>query len=664
MKLTSSSVRIPLWRLACLAAALISMPIAAAATQPNILFIAVDDQTYKFTSTFGTVSAQTTPSLDDLARRGVRFTDGIVQGTECAPSRNSTITGRYPHQLGFYLNEDLEQLPRAAEGFPEALRRAGYRTAWIGKSHLLPNEAGLRGHSNERRAEGMRRQFGLDEVFQHPGRWVSLKQARKLQAKLAKGWEWRYGQNDYLDFLYDNGYLSTFVEDDINPTRLPPDYYLDGYISRRAEDWLAAYKDERPFFLYLNYSAPHDPFDQPREYQNLYSSDQMPPIIKDKDKKDIPDDLKPRRDRFQKARRNAYRTDQASMITYQDAQLRRVLTALERSGQRENTLIVYYSDHGIMTGDHGLRRKATLYKEVLHANLVVDLPDNLYPESTDAVSRPVELLDAVQTALHVAGVPPVERARFEGQSLLPLLTDAVAGRYQRQYAFAQLNGATSIQGSRWKYIDHRKMPVLFDRLRDPDELVNVYDRPEFADVVRRMQNALADFYARTGRPRRAGGRRAPASDLVLGGMTYLVPPGYEEMAERFENIGSYTDVDGTRWARLSVGEDGEAACESREARLADPFETDRFVEYLNDNGARLALVRLGWPDDGSRHYVSDGEVADDRIVAFNGTRFVTKTRAAYLGFPLCVATTVVPPPPQPGPGGCEPERLREFGGCP
>jgi arylsulfatase A-like enzyme len=649
---------------ACAIASLILMPVAAIGAQPNILFIAVDDQTYKFTSTFGKVSAQTTPNLDALARRGVRFTDGIVQGTECAPSRNSTITGRYPHQLGFYLNDDLEELPGAAEGFPAALQRAGYHTAWIGKSHLLPNEAGLRGHANLRRTEGMRRQFGLDEVFQHPGRWVSLKQARKLHAKLAKGWEWRYGQNDYLDFLYDNGYLATFVEDDINPTRLPPDYYMDGYISRSAEDWLAAYEDERPFLLYLNYSAPHDPFDQPREYQNLYSSDQMPPIIKDKHKKDIPDNLKPRRDRFQKARRNAYRTDQASMITYQDAQLRRILTALERSGQRENTLIVYYSDHGIMTGDHGLRRKATLYKEVLHAHLVIDLPDDLYPESTDAVSRPVELLDAVQSALHVAGVPPIERARYEGQSLLPLITEAVAGRYQRQYAFAQVNGSTSVQGSRWKYIDHKKMPVLFDRTRDPDELVNVYDRPEFIDVVRRLQNALADFYDRTGRPRQAGGRRAQPRDLVIGGLTFLTPPRYEEMAAQFENVASHTDADGIRWARVSVGEDGAAACELQGARLADQFETDRFVEYLNGNGARLALVRLGWPDDGSRHYVSDGDVAEDRIVAFNGTRFVRKTREAYLGFPLCVTATAAPPPPESGPPDCEPDRLLDFGACP
>ncbi|MCH5375659.1 MAG: sulfatase-like hydrolase/transferase, partial [Planctomycetes bacterium] len=149
--------------------------------RPNIVFITVDDQTYHFTSAFRRSGPDTTPNLRALAERGVRFTDGIVQAAQCKPSRNSMITGRYPHQLGLYGNRDRFFIPKTVRGFPESLQAAGYYTAYFGKSHLIPDDTGIWASHGLARTRGMIRQFGFDLVSQSYGRRKSMVDARELQ---------------------------------------------------------------------------------------------------------------------------------------------------------------------------------------------------------------------------------------------------------------------------------------------------------------------------------------------------------------------------------------------------------------------------------------------------------------------------------------------------
>ncbi len=277
---------------------------------------------------------------------------------------------------------------------------------------------------------------------------------------------------------------------------------------------------------------------------------------------------------------------------------------------------------------------------MLKANLVIDLPHGLYPERKEVFRRPVEVLDAVQTALHAAGVPAAERARYEGASLLPVLTDAVPGSYKREYAFAQIGGATAVIGKRWKYIAHATTPVLFDRIGDPDELVNVVDDPANAAVVAELESVLADFYARTGPPLTACGDYPSPRNIELAGTTFLAPPSYRDVLGSYASVKKYRDSCKQKWGRLTRkaddGGDAEAWCSSQGGTLADEDEVLRFVAYLNDNGKRAALDRVGWPRDGRRHFVAKGDGRYKRLVKWNGSEYVLGNYLGYAGYPLCV----------------------------
>lgn len=622
------------------ALALLAQTAWAGADRPNILVITVDDQTAHFTSAFRPAGPDTTPNLRALAARGVRFSDGIVQAAQCGPSRNSMITGRYPHQLGFYGNEDREFIPKSIRGFPESLQRAGYYTGFIGKSHLTPDETGVRGTPGVERTRGMIRQFGFDEVAQHPGRYRSRGRAWSLLERLAAGEPWPYGDSPYLDHLYERGLLWNFIADGGRVTTLPNDDYLEGFVARSAADWITRYDGARPFFLHVNFGAPHQPYDQPAAFQDLYRDADLPRLVEDPDLSDIPAVMKSNAATVPREQQLAKRRKYASMVTYLDAQLGRVLAALDARGVRDHTLIVYHTDHGIMLGDHGLRLKATLYRQVLNANLVIDLPDALWPERRRQYRRPVEMLDAVQTVLHAAGVPAGERARFEGESLLPALTDAVPGRFGRRYAFAQLGAATAVISEDWKYIDHATRPVLFDRINDPWERVNVAGDPANAGIVAEHRAALAALYERTGPPLTSCDAYPEPRAIGLDGLRYLPPPRYAGLFGRYASLTKYRDSCKIFWARLTRnaedGGDAQAWCAAQGASLADDDAARRLIAHLNGNGKQAVLDRAGWPRDGRVAFLGQGRGGYRRLVLWTGSEFALGSYLGARGYPLCV----------------------------
>lgn len=457
------------WGIAVIVASLATA--ARADDRPHVVFIEVDDLTSKYIGAFGAEHIRT-PAIDALARRGVVFANGIVQGCMCAPSRNSLVTARYPQNLGLYSNGDIRHLPAGSWAFPAALQSAGVHTAWIGKSHLLPVVDEPNGRSGDRKTEGMRQHLGFADVWQSAGRHVALKKARGLAGD--PGIAWRRGIDAYADHLHDRGLLARFVEDAGRPTTLPVDDYLDGLVARKATDWIAAYDRAEPFFLWVNFSGPHGPYNPPARYLSLYEPSQMPPVISDPDHADIPDCLRPHPWRTPVEAIGEQRARYAGMITFIDEQVGRIIEAIDRKGIADRTVIAFFSDHGIMEGDHGLMHKETLYKEVLNACLIVADPRGARGKR---VQRTVELLDLAPTVLELAGVGADQRRQAYGESLVPLLRDA-DDEYRRTFAVAQTRAATALVTDRHKYIETPQAAVLFDLVADPDETVNVASRQE------------------------------------------------------------------------------------------------------------------------------------------------------------------------------------------
>lgn len=435
-----------------------------AANRPNIVFIEVDDLTYKYLSAFGAKHIRT-PNIDRLAQRGVVFENAIVQGVMCSPSRNSLITARYPQNLGLYSNGDINQMPKTMHGFPLALQQAGYRTSWIGKSHILPFVADQRGRAGEQKTAGMKQLMGFDEVWQSAGRHVALKKARTLN----DGSAWKKGIDAYADYLQEKGLLKQFLQDGTRPTTLNVDDYLDGLIAKLSVDWIGQYQRNEPFFLWVNFSGPHGPYNPPAKYLKLYQPEQMPKPILDIANNGIPDSLRTHEWTKNERQTMLARTEYAGMITFIDEQVGRILDALEKKRLNDKTVIVFFSDHGIMDGDHGLMHKETIFKEALNASLIIVDPRG---GKGTRVSRPVELLDLARTVLDIGGAKPEAAHPLFGESLLPLLRGNEKS-YQRKFAIAQIRGANALVTADYKYIEAKEGPVLFDLKRDPDELKNV-----------------------------------------------------------------------------------------------------------------------------------------------------------------------------------------------
>ena len=443
----------------------------------NIVFIEADDLTQKWVGAFGAEHVRT-PAIDRLADEGARFPLAVAQGTMCAPSRNSLITGLYPRNLGFYANGTLRQLPDGIWAFPQALQDAGYYTSYIGKSHIRPPLEGVERRADYRQNVALARNLGFDEADSYAGRVVVLRGARRAQDG------WQFGQDIYADHLYERGLIPQFVEDAGGISTLPEDDYLDGHVRSDAVQWIEDYEGEDPFFLWVNFSAPHGPYDAPGDWIGSYSAEETPPVIRDDDKSDIPELLLSHPWNRSEDRLQRQRAEYAGMISYMDSQVARVVAALEARGMRENTMIVFFSDQGVMEGDHGLQHKYTLYDEVILPSLVIAMPGL---EGGAVFSQPTELLDLVPTVLDVARVPARDRGPAKGFSLFPLLTGS--GSFARTEAYSEIYDAVAMVTPDWKFIESSQGNVLFDRRNDPQELRNaIGDHPQVArELAARME---------------------------------------------------------------------------------------------------------------------------------------------------------------------------------
>ena len=453
---------------------------AAAQSAPsermNIVFIEADDLTQKWVGAFGAEHVRT-PAIDALAEQGARFPLAVAQGTMCAPSRNSLITGLYPRNLGFYANGTLRQLPDGIWSFPQALQAAGYYTSYIGKSHIRPPLDGVERRTDYRQNAALVRNMGFDEADSYAGRVVVLRGARRARDG------WKHGDDIYADHLYDRGLIPTFVEDAGGISTLPEDDYLDGHVRSDAVSWIENYDGDEPFFLWVNFSAPHGPYDAPGDWIGSYTPEETPPLIRDEDKSDIPSLLTIRPWKRSENRLMQQRAEYAGMISYMDSQVARVVAALDARGMRDNTMIVFFSDQGVMEGDHGLDHKYTLYDEVILPSLVIAMPGL---DGGTVFGQPTELLDLVPTVLDMARVPAANRGPGKGYSLLPLLTGT--GDFGRSEAYAEIYDAVAMVTPDWKFIESSEGNVLFDRRNDPQELRNaIGDHPQVArDLAARM----------------------------------------------------------------------------------------------------------------------------------------------------------------------------------
>ncbi|HJN18412.1 MAG TPA: sulfatase-like hydrolase/transferase, partial [Armatimonadota bacterium] len=308
----------------------------------------------------------TTPHIDELAAEGTRFSHGCTNSPLCMPARASFISGLYPHNHGMWHNSG--QLPAGDESLFHHLQSAGYRTCHTGKSHYYP-------HSGQhlRDCEGYMRARGFDDVHETTGPYATM------------------NTDSYMtDEWAEKGLLEAF-KDDYRRRRevgaraawaspLPEDDFMDGYIGRKAVEWVDEYDDARPPCLFVGFGGPHDPWDAPGRYAQMYGPAETPAAIPLTDPPEwVPDHARDRALRrrvkgltdsdIQGIRANYY--GKVSLI---DDWVGNIRAAFERRGWWDDAVVVFWSDHGEMAGDFGWIHKSNFHESALRVPFILRWP--------------------------------------------------------------------------------------------------------------------------------------------------------------------------------------------------------------------------------------------------------------------------------------------------
>ena len=415
-------------------------------TRPNILLLFSDDQRADAVGAYGNPFIRT-PNIDEIARHGVRFTNAYCMGSQhgavCAPSRAMLMSGR----TLFHVYDKLEGVTT----FPMLLQKAGYVTFGTGKWHN--EKAAFKAAFME-----VQEIFfgGMSDHFQVPVQDLNPDGTYSEAEK--KGFSSTIFANAAVEFL---------------------DRYSAGARSS-------------PFFVYVAFTAPHDPRTPPGEYLTMYRPEEMPlppdymPLhpfhngwMTGRDEQLAPWPRPPEVIRSQLA-------EYYGMISHMDNEVGRILQCLRNNDLMENTIIVFASDHGLSLGSHGLMGKQNLYEHSMKAPLIVagqGVPSN---EERPAL---VYLHDIGPTILRMAGIDvPSE---MEGKSLQGVISGEEKGvRYSLFTTYETIQRA--VRDQRWKLIRYPEIHYtqLFDLEHDPYELNNLAEDPEQSHVTEQMMQLL------------------------------------------------------------------------------------------------------------------------------------------------------------------------------
>ncbi len=479
-----------------LVAAAAIVPLRAAAQgrgnpRPNILFIMTDDHAAHAIGAYGS-RVNKTPHLDRLARDGAVLTRVFATNSICTPSRAAILTGQYSHLNGVTV---FNRFDSARLTVARLLQQGGYHTGMIGKWHL-----------------------GSDPVgFDH--------------------WEILPGQGAYRDpVFYTAGGEKTYTG-----------RYATEVITDLALEFVDSRPRDKPFFLMMHHKAPHRPWEPSAAYAAQFAGRRIPEpatlrdtyatrtdalrenqqrISADLTNRDLkltppdglagpelakwlgakPDSVTIVRDRkpvtltgdmLVRWKYQRYMQDYLATVQSVDDSVGRVLAALDTAGVGRNTMVIYTSDQGFFLGDHGLFDKRFMYEESIRMPFLVRWPDGIKPRTrTDAMALNI---DFAPTFLEAAGLPPAPG--MQGRSLLPVLRGAPpadwrTSMYYRYYHDPGDHNTRAHYGVRtrthklihfWK----KDQWELFDLVRDPRELDNLYGRPGQEALTDRLKTELA-----------------------------------------------------------------------------------------------------------------------------------------------------------------------------
>lgn len=456
-----------LYLLPCL---VLSLSPAYADERPNIVFFFADDQTSSTLGCYGNDVAQT-PNLDELARRGTRFSNAFVSQSICWVSRTTILTGLTGRSYGTPGNPELARPDAVANLYSDMLRERGYRTGFFGKWH----------------------------------------------AKMPKGYR-REDHFDEFEAIFRNPYYKKQADGSL---RHETELIVD-----RGIDFVKSQPKDQPFALNLWFNACHAEdrdrrpgighFPWPRAVDGMYEDvDVAPPRLNDPAIFDsLPEFLKTTitRERYF-WRWNTSEKYQTNMRAYYrmtsgiDTAIGRFMAALEEAGLAENTIVVYSADNGYHMGNRGLAGKWSHFEESLRVPLIVADPRVPADQQGKVADATALNLDLPATFLDWAGIEVPER--YQGRSLQPVVSSETPDDWRTESShehFAVRHRIPAFEGlrnARFKYVryfDHGGQEFLHDLQNDPDELVNLAGDPQYAETLQAMRERTDERIEQLGGP--------------------------------------------------------------------------------------------------------------------------------------------------------------------
>jgi choline-sulfatase len=438
--------------------------------RPNIVMIMADQMAFDVIGALGH-SAVRTPNIDRLVENGVTFDNCYCNSPICVPSRASFVTSKLPSNIGVY--DNASELPSSIPTFLHHLRRSGYETILSGKMHFIgPDQL----HGFEHR---------LTKDIHTAGFELTPDWSRGAYANTGTGIKrlQNTGECDWNNQIAHDEKVAYRTVEKIRA------------LGRRQE--------QTPFFLCASFIQPHDVFVITKEYWDLYKDMDVPmPAAKAEPIEEMHpfnqwiqvhhevDQCTLSEEVIRNNRRAYY-----GMVTYIDDKVGQIVHELERMKLLDNTIIMLTSDHGEMLGEHGMWFKRTFYDPAVKVPLIVSWPGRF--EAGKKVKEVVSLIDLGPTIMKLADVPDSDSwiGTTDGESFDSLLFGQDSNwkneATSEYYGEGAIHPMVAFRQGDYKYVHvHGYEPLLFDLVKDPHELNNVADEPEYNEILKKLQSRI------------------------------------------------------------------------------------------------------------------------------------------------------------------------------
>ena len=425
-------------------------------SRPNVLMLCIDDMN-DWCGFLGGHPQAITPNMDELASKGVNFTNAHCTAPGCSPSRNALLFGVEPHRSGLYpfygLSDVKAEVLDPYVSFPQVFRENGYLTSGVSKVFHNPDNT-----------------YRQDETWDEYRMYAGVNNETLIKEK------------GHHPDPHNKRILACPAS---NPLKDFGDYKTAEHAVRFLEK-----EHDKPFFLAVGFIKPHSPFIMPEENWDRFKNPIEPPAIKADDLTDIPivgQSNTQIRIEISLAQDDAWeqvRHGYLAAISFTDDNVGRVLEALKKSPDADNTIVVLWSDHGYHLGEKRTFSKFTLWEEATRSPFIIWDPRS--KGNGKACEEPVGLINVYKTVCDLAGIDPPEYV--DGESLRPWLDDP-ARPMEKPAMTTWGRGNYSLRTKQWRYTRYFDgSEELYDESKDPNEWTNLASNPEYAPLMKKLAN--------------------------------------------------------------------------------------------------------------------------------------------------------------------------------